>query len=283
MTPRCKLCESPLPASSTYCAECVGETRTLLADILAYYVELSGHLGRLRGQVLGMRGGGTEGRPLPGGDALVLLGPGSPGYAEDAETSREGDPPSVAYELRYWEKDWREERKEICMCGNVPSSVKYLYTNSRWASINYPGFAEFYADLKRLRLRLSIATCRHRSPVKANASCFRCGGVLQRQIDARGFEEEHVTCRDCGDTYDAGRYLLALRAAAEQASSYVDSEGDQWETPAVLGHRLGRSVNSLAAWRRDKRVRAQVRDGGVVFLNVQDVESEHEARSTRET
>ena len=266
----------------TYCSDCVAKAQTLLAEILAYYVELSEHLGMLRGQVLGTRGGGTEGRPLPGGDALVLLGPGSPGYSEDGETSREGDPPSVAYELGYWEKDWRDTRAESCTCGTVPVSVKYLYTHCRWASTSYPGFSAFLSDLKVLRLRLAVATSRHRAPVKANASCFRCGGVLQRQINPQGLEDEHVTCRDCSDTYDTARYLLALRAAAEQASSYVDPDGDRWETPAVLSHRLGRSVNSLAAWRRDQCVRAQCWSG-VVFLSVRDTEREHRVRDVRGT
>lgn len=276
----CGSCGEILVAGSTYCVACVDKAKELLAETIEYYAELSTHLGHLRGYSLGTRAGGVEGRPLPGGDILALLGPGSPGYGEDEETSRPNDPTSVSWELAYWKKSWQETRKETSRESDVPSSIGYLYTHCSWASTCYPGFPEFIADLTKIHLSLAIATSRYRFPVRANAACFRCTGVLERRIDSRGLEQEHVTCRECGDTYDTARYLLALRAAAEKASSYTDAGGGLWQTIAVLSHRLGRSPHSLAAWRRDGLVRSQTWSG-LVFLNAQDVEREHHKREIR--
>jgi hypothetical protein len=206
------------------------------------------------------------------------MGPGSAGLSDDGETRRRNDPPSVPYRLLWWENEWRRVRGEEAVASSeVWKSAQYLRTRLRWASVSHPGFSALLEDLRALLGRLEIATGRRRSPVKANADCFACGEPLFRLIGDDGLEEQHVTCVGCGQKYDAARYLLALRAAAEEASS-VEYDGELWATPQVLAAQLGRSVHTLRAWRKLVRSRTW---GGVMFLNVAEVEQQDAARPRR--
>jgi hypothetical protein len=241
-----------------------------------WYYELPRHLGRL-GTPLGSRPGGTDGRPLPGGDVMVLMGPGSQGLDDTGETSRADDPVSVAYELACWENDWREVRRDdSAPDGNVWRVAQWLSTHSRWAAASYPRFPSFLKDVRSLHGRLENATGRRRSPTRADAPCFNCGGVLLRQVGDDGLEQQHVTCQACRMQYSPAAYAEALRAATTR----VHRDGEVWEAAAQLSSRLGRSMHTLAAWRTSSRVRAH-RWAGVLFLNVEDVEREHDLRSVR--
>ncbi len=220
--------ESLRPDETQTCERCLGRTQELLAGIAIMYDELPSHLGQPRGQALGGQRGGADGRPLPGGDVLVLLGPGSQGLAEDATTTREGDATSVAFELGFWEREWRETRGElgsVRACSNravVRAAVGYLETRMRWAANNHLGFDEFAADLRQLHARLERSTGRVRKPAKAGASCFDCGGDLIRPLTDEGLEvEDVVVCQTCRASYDGARYLLALRAGVEGSQGWV--------------------------------------------------------------
>jgi hypothetical protein len=79
-------------------------------SLTAEEVRTCEHLGHLRGAAGGGAKPAVDGRPLPGGAVLVLLGPGSEGLAETGETTRDGDPSSVAFELTWWAKNWKEIR-----------------------------------------------------------------------------------------------------------------------------------------------------------------------------
>jgi hypothetical protein len=107
----CGCCERSLTAEEVRtCEPCLTESRSLLAMIIRLWEELPKHLGHLRGAAGGGAKPAVDGRPLPGGAVLVLLGPGSEGLAETGETTRDGDPSSVAFELTWWAKNWKEIR-----------------------------------------------------------------------------------------------------------------------------------------------------------------------------
>lgn len=96
------------------CARCVAEAGRHLERIGQLYDELPAQLGHVSSPAYDSdRPGAGDGRPLPGGDVLALLGRGSQGLSEDGTTSREGDPVSVAYELGWWAQEWREIRGEV--------------------------------------------------------------------------------------------------------------------------------------------------------------------------
>lgn len=230
------------------CERCLTRARETLADIARMYAELPRHLGHVPSTCYDQsRPGGGDGRPLLGGDVLVLLGPGSEGLAEDGETTRDGDCTSVAYELGWWEAEWREHRHEPTLVGvrspaaTVRSAVRYLDTRARWAAQSHPGFDEFATDLAEVHLRLERATGRALAPSKAGAACFDCGGALVRRIRTDGFEETHVTCARCRRQYSPAAYLLALAGARREALA-------GWVTVPAAATAADRPVRTLRTW-----------------------------------
>lgn len=229
------------------CEGCLTGARETLAGVFAMWQELPRHLGNLTGS-LGRSGprAAADGRPLPGGDVLVLLGPGSEGLSEDELTSKTGDATSLAFELGWWEDEWRSRRKEPAprptyLAAAVRRSCGYLEVHARWAADHHEGFEDFTSDLQILHSRLERATGRAREAARANAQCFDCQGDLVRLIDAEGLEEQDVTCRRCHRRYTAAEYSLALRAAR-------DSGLQGWVPVRDAAVAAKRSVETLESW-----------------------------------
>jgi hypothetical protein len=172
---------------------------------------------------------------MPGGDVLVLLGPGAdaleafrrlrraersgkphdePPWGAD-DTRR--DPPSVAYELGRHEDDWRRVRGEPGADGphTVAGAARYLHATLTWAAARHRGFGEFVTDLTALRHRVDTAAGLVDRPERAGVPCFGCGGDLIRPYGHQGREDDW-SCRRCHRVYDQASYLLAVRASLEE-------------------------------------------------------------------
>lgn len=154
----------------------------------------------------------------------------------------------------------------------VPALVHYLDVHTRWAANTHPAFDEYASDLRDLLTQMEAATHRRRTPVKAGADCFACGGDLIRRV-VDGLEEDVVTCRDCREQYDAGRYGMALKAAAE-AAARIEVDGQVWATPQSLAAYLERSEQTVRTWHKRGQVASIVR-GGVLFLNEDEAQTRH--------
>lgn len=247
--PSCVVCSLVLAREERVtCERCITAARQVLADVVSLWEELPRHLSALGGS-LGRPGGGGrsagDGRPLPGGDALVLLGPGSPGWAEDEETTRDSDPPSVAFDLGWWEADWREHRgdgaaRPARLAAAVFRSAGYLEVHTRWAAEQHVGFPDYVHDLALLFGRLERATGRARAEARANAACFDCGGQLVRLDKEEGLEDD-VTCQRCRRVYTPAEYALALRATRDSGLS-------GWVTVRDAAAAASRSVETLESW-----------------------------------
>jgi hypothetical protein len=245
----CIVCtRSLLDYEQQTCESCLTHTRELLAGIGLMYDELPRHLGHVSSRAYGSGPVSSDGRPLPGGDVLVLLANGSEGFAEDALTTKDGDPTPVAYELGWWHEEWQDCREERVTDARPRSAVAivrqalgYLEVHARWAAAHHPGFDEFAADVRKLHTRMEVATGRVRQETKANASCFDCGGDLVRRIDGDGMEEDHVTCVRCRRQYDQPRYLLALAGRREEGLA-------GWVTVAAAAAASKRSKATLQRW-----------------------------------
>lgn len=249
--PLCTVCSRLLPVGEgAACDGCLTRALEHLAGIRLMFDELPAHLARLRSAGGDGRRGGTDGAPLPGGDVLVLLGPGSEGLLDDETTARGGDATSVAFELGWWEQEWRERladpvrQRPRSTRTVVHDAAGYLERKSRWAATSHPGFPQFEDDLRRLHVRLERATGRYRSPVPVAASCFDCGGVLERRIDARGLEERDATCRRCRRSYTPAAYTLALAARRQEGVAGLTG----WVTVPAAAAAAGRSVRTLRPW-----------------------------------
>lgn len=218
------------------CRACVADTRAHLGAITAAYELLPALLDSLGSNAPQPGRGRVVERPMPGGDVLVLLGPG--GDALEAlrrlrRAERIGkphdeppwgaddfghDPPSAAHELGRWEDDWRRVRGEPGAGGpaTVAAAVEYLRARLAWAASHHPGFAEFGLDLRALRRCLEQAAGLDDRPERAGVPCFDCGGDLERRYGHNGREDDW-TCHRCRRVYDQAAYLLAVRANLEAA------------------------------------------------------------------
>lgn len=284
----CPICFRSLTSTERrVCEACIERSQSLLAGVRTLFDELPLHLRTIAGNAHDRSRGTEDGRPLPGGDVLALLGPGSQGLDEDGETTRDGDPVSVAFELAFWERDWRAARREADGDGPPRSTSRlardamgYLERHTRWAATTHPGFEEYARDLRKLHARLEVATGRVRRPTPVNVDCFDCRGRLIRKIGKDGLEETGYTCRDCGKTYNAMQFAMSRAQAYLDASTWTDEDGGQWATLSALASRLDRSENTIRQWRRDKLV-ATVTVSGIVFFNVAQAEAENATRPKR--
>jgi hypothetical protein len=236
--PMCGTCARRLGVGElATCRACVADARADLAAVLDAYGMLPALLNGLGSNAPNPAAvhGGSE-RPMPGGDVLVLLGPGSGADNQrraDAARRRAGrpgsdvwglddlpsDPSSVAYELGRWEDDWRRVRGEPAASGpaGVHTAADYLRDRLAWAAGHHDAFPDFAEDLARLRRRLEVATGTIDRPERADVPCLDCQGPLERWWTHAGLDDEW-TCRGCRRGYDQRAYLLAVRATLEEVA-----------------------------------------------------------------
>lgn len=258
--PLCQVCTRSLRLEDhRTCEDCLTHARHLLAGVTSMYAELPAHLARVPGQRLDTSApAASDGRPLPGGDVLVLLGKGSEGLEDNGKTAKDGDPKSVAYELAWWANTWADSRAEPVVVplfdqtGRTPAARQvqlaagYLEVHTRWAARAHGGFVAYVKDLQLLHRRLERATGRADRPEKAEAECFTCGAdALVRQLTDRGLED-HWTCGRCRTTYDWHRYLLACRAKVEDGRQMLSTVG--WGTVRQVAGATGTPIETMKTW-----------------------------------
>lgn len=229
--PACGTCRTALGVQeASTCRACVADVRTHLGAIEAAYALLPELLDALGSNAPQPGRGRTAERPMPGGDVLVLLAPGSSAaermraWLRDPERDpdwdqddRPADPPSVAYELGRHEDDWRRLRGEPAATADatVGSAAGYLHLRLSWAARRHPGFAEFALELAILRRRVERAAGLDDRPERAGVPCFGCGGDLERRYGHQGREDDW-TCSRCGRVYDPPAYRLAVIASLQE-------------------------------------------------------------------
>lgn len=213
--PVCLVCGRSLTSTELRtCESCVAEVRRLLVEVVQLFALLPMTLGHPVGARYDADSphGGSDERPLPGGDALVMLGPGSMAAGALGLPS---DPPAVAAELGGWEDDWRSTRREPAAdCeATVAGAAAYLSDRAGWSASHHDAFDEFVTDLRRITARLRDATAMSDRP-QLGVPCFDCGADLRR-----AYGEDDYRCPRCRRTYDEASYWLAVRANLEQEAS----------------------------------------------------------------
>lgn len=224
------------------CERCLEQAGADLALVALLFDELPRHLGHLHGSLGGV--GSNDGHPLPGGTILALLSEGSEGLAEDDFTTKDGDPPSISYELGWWALAVMDDRRENVEMGHRPQIVvrratRYLTTHLRWAAVTFPGFPDLSRDLRRWVRVIEAATGRTEPREVAGVPCLSCGGDLVQEITDRG-RADHWTCQRCGDVLSDGQYWLAVRAGYESAQ--------EWMPISEAARRAGVTVDQVKKW-----------------------------------
>lgn len=180
---------------------------------------------------------------IPGGDILVMLGPGSAGrtglfgapmrngtlddtHGYDEHTS---DPPSISNELATLEADWREHRgdpaavlqpgRHVTHAASLVSqqlhaAIVYLKAHHDWAATSHPAFDEYATTLHQLHSRMRGALGLLERP-ETGAPCMACSTpaerVLLEKVYGRDEQADYWLCQRCGDVKSADAYRDALR------------------------------------------------------------------------
>lgn len=220
----CVVCSRSLRVDETQtCQRCIGAVRVDLTTIVELYGLLPAELPH------------HANAQIPGGDALVMLTPGSAGdqavYGRHHDVScwcghshhvdeLPSDPESVAATLASWEDDLRHVfGHPAAQTSTVSETAAYLNAQLHLAASTHPAFDELANDLRRLLLRLQLATATGDWPLRAPVRCFDCGQErLQREYGHAGLVDDW-TCRSCQRQYTQESYWLALRAALESQAS----------------------------------------------------------------
>lgn len=181
-------------------------------------------------------GGRGNETPLPGGDLLVLVGPGSRGTSNQLHHLDEqyGDPSSVVTDLAAFEDRWRKDQHQhAAETTPVLSRVMgYLSLHLTWAAQHQAGFAGFAASVRRMRGRLEVELRDGSAPMRG-VSCFDCGTVLVRRVrDASAcrhvFEAERTGVRVAEWIYTLASYP---ELGAEHATCDQGGYEDEWNCP----------------------------------------------------
>lgn len=214
----CLLCRRPLhPTDLRCCVTCVGLVRRQLRSIPG--------LVALGEQVLaepaspsydGSRGGDDE---LPGGDLLVLLGPGAPTGA-----GHPSDPMPVLHTLATWVRDWAETRGEDTLPLPDPGDLcGWLSQRAGWAASYHDAFDEFARDLRQVVTALEDATGAGDRP-ETGAPCLSCQALLVRDHDDRLGRGDGWQCPRCRRTYDPVQYGLAVASQLAEYHAMLEAE-----------------------------------------------------------
>jgi hypothetical protein len=217
-TRHCLLCKHELtPTELHACADCVSETRADLHAIHTAYLLLPYQLGLPANvSISTVMGIGNDDAPIPGGDVLVMLGPGS------AHTRKDGlrfegdpnDPPVVAFELATWCEDWASHRHEEHWPNTVRWCIPWLNARLSWGLDHHPAAQPFVDDMQRIRARLESVTGSGERPEQGE-SCPYCGATVERLWTKHGLDDDW-TCPRCKRRYTPAQLRSAVLSVLAQ-------------------------------------------------------------------
>lgn len=217
------------------CLRCRAHTRTLILEIVEALDTLPDAIRALAGLAYDAGSRDRDDAPIVGGDAVVLLGPGTTGnvswracppgcnHTTCGRTSHLADqyptdPPSIAAVLCGIEDDWRRFLHHQAATGNDPrAAADYLLEHLVQAAQAYPLFAENHDDLTQLHHRAQTISGTNDDPVVMPAPCLHCGGRITRKWRENGLDDL-AACEGCGTAWAADtEYRIATRGAVYDA------------------------------------------------------------------
>jgi hypothetical protein len=226
---KCIVCTHADVTTQT-CDPCIGWVRRTLIRVEQLYALLPYELAGRAGASLPMNPSGIHGdtEPMPGGDILVMLGPGSTCWhtghryhgVTDLDDGRrlcqctaDADVDSVLGVLERWDTDWRITLREPAATDPATVTGCSLYLLRRLTkAAQEPAclFAEFADGMREQHDRLELAL--RVSPQRSPVPCITCGHrALERPAprdDGRAFEWQ---CGRCHRNYTDADYWMAMR------------------------------------------------------------------------
>ncbi|MGH3356607.1 MAG: hypothetical protein ACRDOJ_11970 [Nocardioidaceae bacterium] len=234
----CALCRRGHPTDThpLTCPACVGRVRDQLAGIAELH-----HYARLRAEAWH-----HPDAAIPGGAAMVLLGPVSRGiqarhlayvtgdYTDLEAAAKDADPPLLT--LATWEDCWRGwSGQPAGRLASIDSAAAYLDANltrmaqqleakvdgdgdEEWP----PDFGQFAADVQRALIRLEDVLRAGERDEVSKTPCLDCGTRLARRYAARAVDDRWV-CPRCRRRYTEAEFARAQhqQLAGEGADRFV--------------------------------------------------------------
>lgn len=295
----CAVCDGHLDAGEVLtCWLCIGQARRDLVAIMDLMALLPEHAlnaasnGRL-----------VAAEPIPGGDAIVMLGRGSEGLSDDGATNP-GDPEPPAWVLGWWEQVWRTslalhkpQQQPIWRRPadrTIAEAFGFLSDHLDWAANYHPGFQRFACDVGSSRRHLE-GLLRAGDAPQGGVSCFECGATLEREFRApracscpprpilraarEDWERQHAghdqgglkdpeldhgwSCPRCRREYSAGEYRLAVMTAYDGAADFR-TQGD-------VTRLTGCPRGTIQGWASRGQIRRKKDGSGRVTYSISDV------------
>lgn len=217
------------------CLPCRARTRTLILEIVEALDVLPDAVRTLVGLSYDTGNRDRDDAPIVGGDAVVMLGPGTTGtvvwracppgcnHTTCGRTAHLADqyptdPPSITAVLTGIEDDWRRFLHHRAATGtDARAAAGYLLHHLAQAAQAYPLFSENHHDLTALHHRARAVAGTTDDPVPMPAPCLHCGGRIIRRWRETGLDDL-ATCEDCGTAWAADtEYRVATRGAVYDA------------------------------------------------------------------
>jgi hypothetical protein len=227
----CGVCTKPLPIDERrVCVVCIGRARRNLLDVREGYSLLHDCMKLIASPAPSLAPARSHDTLMPGGDALVLLGPGSEGKSDEG-CINEDDVDSIAGVLdEYW-SNWRHCRgwRAVTVAPDrlVGDACTFLSRHMEWAASELDHFPEFAAKMKSLRGMVWRVTGQSMFVIKSPAPCFQCGQPsLVREFDEKTGLNDLWTCQHCSTEYGMPAYWLAIHALLEAQARAAENAGD---------------------------------------------------------
>lgn len=243
------------------CPSCLGDTRDDLDAIVLMLSHLRGQT--LHGSTLSGSGAvkPVAAAEIPGGDAMVELGPFSDGSAatdpKQKADERARPDATIAHVLASWSQDWTEQAGGT---HRHPLNDDHV----TWAAKYHPAFDAFAAEVRQSRARLEdMLHDGERSDL--GAPCFTCSRPLEKQYGLDD-ETDKWWCSRCKRTFNVGEYV------SEVGKNYR-AKAD-WLTAEDIAKQLRVPRGSLSSWasQGDVRKKRDINTGRVVY-SVADTET----------
>jgi len=240
------------------CPRCLGDTRDDLDAIVSM-------LGRLRQQALHgstLSGSGAV-KPLataeiPGGDAMVELGPQSDGSAaiderqRDDERAYSHDP--VMHTITSWSQDWTEQ---------AGGTYRHPFRDEHvtWAATYHPAFDDFVTEIRQARARLEDLLGDGDRP-DTGAPCFVCHQPLEREYGDSD-DTDRWYCSRCKKAFNVGEYVSEVGKNYRANAEWL-TDDDIEKTYRVL-------AGTVRYWASTKKIRKKRdQNTGRVVYSVDD-------------
>lgn len=245
------------------CPGCVGETREDLTEVVALHAALPAHA------VDGGRAGKLEAaRPIPGGEATVMYGPGAP----RGEIGK-GEHRTTEQVLVGWEDDWRSMYgAPTDDLASMLGAAVFLLDRLTSAAQTHPAFDAFASEIREHRSHLEDVL-HDGERVDTGAPCDACHQPFER-VWAKDEVNDRWWCDRCKISLKVGQYVEHVSRQARKHKDWLTARDMNLEHDIPIGTLHGWASKGTVAKRKDVNV------GRMVYC-VADAKTERD-RATRE-